>query len=163
MVSAYDKGQGSFQPGAQRHQVGQPNLLPAPDLQQLIHCLDAQPRDAKHLLLWRPVEIHWKAVSMVECPGEFGIDVEGQHAVFCRARGDFRSAIAVKTHEPVSLIQSVLTHQRRLAQRELLRRVRNRTESRKVHTPKAIAGIEVRRNIQNGGIAGIIGSNDHLR
>ena len=99
---------------------------------------------------------------MRQSPGQLGVHLQIKHAAAVR-QDDFLVRKAIKTHEPVSLVQPVLAQQRRGLQGQIGRSIGDGAKGRVVHAPQARALVEVAAGAQNSRIAGTIGPHNHLR
>ncbi|MOA00514.1 hypothetical protein D3C78_1198830 [compost metagenome] len=99
---------------------------------------------------------------MLQRPGELRVDIEIEHAI-APDRGYLTDVEAIKAIQPVGLIKPVFTHERRLDERQVLRRIRNGAEGRIINAPQTVAAIKPGAGGENGAIVCAIGPHDHLR
>ena len=76
--------------------------------------LHADAWDAQDALIVVAIDIHRKGFGVAQCPREFGIDVEVK--VRMLVVHELIGAELVEAHEPVGLIETVLTNEGRLLQ-----------------------------------------------
>ena len=97
----------------------------------------SQARNAQKRLARSAVDVDRKQSPVAQSPGELGVALEIEHAI-ARSIKDFLGREAVEAHQPVGLIKTMLTHQRRTPQRQALRGVRNRAEGGIVDAPQTV-------------------------
>lgn len=99
-------------------------------------------------------------MKIAQGPGKFRVDFEIEISLaLCR---EFVRGETVEPDQPVGLIQPMLPYQRRRNQRQLARRIWNRTESGIVDTPQFMPGVKRTRLLQNIGIRRVRRPNNHL-
>ena len=97
---------------------------------------------------------------MAECPGEFGIHVEGE--VFGLAGRYFAGAEAVVTHEPVGLVETVLADEWGGVNGEAEVGVGDGAEGGIVDAFKFVLGVEGGGSLEDGAVGGGGCADDHL-
>src|ERR1700722_3599072 len=97
----------------------------------------SQAGHAQERLARSPVDVDRKESPVAQSPSELRVALEVEHAV-ARSFKDFLRCKAIEAHQPVGLIKTVLAHQRRAAQREALRSMRDRAEGGIVDAPQAV-------------------------
>jgi len=95
-------------------------------------------------------------------PGELGVHVQRQHAVLACGH-DLAMREAVKTHQPVGLVEPVFAHGGRRDQRQRARRIGDGAEGRVVHAPQPVHAVQAGAGGQDGAVVGGVGADDHLR
>ena len=100
---------------------------------------------------------------MLQGPGKLWVDIKRQHTVRLRRIDHLLRGKTVKAHQPVGLIQPVLTHQGWTLQRQNSTRIGNRAERRIIDTPQTKSVIQAIGAADDVAIGRCICPHNHLR
>ena len=105
------------------------------------------------------VQVHREVLTVVQRPGQFGVDIQRQVA---GAAKQLRGTKAVAAQKKVGLVQAVLAQQWRRGKGHRVRALRDGAKGRVVDPAQAVVAIQRSRGMQDGAVVGGIGADDHL-
>jgi hypothetical protein len=157
-VGHLDEGARLLEGRAHAHEVVVADRAVAARPEDAVHRAAAEARDAQERLAPRSVHVHGELLAVAQRPGELGVHGEIEVA----ARRDLLGRELVEAHEPVGLVEPVLAQEGRLDQRKLGGRVGDGREGGVVDALEPVGAVEAGRGLQDGGVVGRVGADDHL-
>ena len=130
--------------------------------EDLAHRRRPQSRHAQQLFFRCAVYINRELLAKLQRPGEFGVNIERQVAIRFRRLRDLMRSVAVKAHQPVRLIQTMLAHQWRAFERQDRARIGDRRERAVIDAAQTERAVQLACLGHDIGITRIVGTHDHL-
>ena len=111
-------------------QVFKPEFSKPPHLENALHAAHPETGDSEKVCARRLIHIDWEEGAVPHCPGKLGIHGE----VECSRFGSqFFFGKTIEAEQPVGLIETVLTNERRTIQWKFRIAVRNRAKRALIH------------------------------
>lgn len=140
MIGGDYEGEAFFQIDPHLHEVVHADVMKAAGRNDPFGIPHPEARDAQDYFVVGFVKIDGKEVAITQRPGKLWVDIEIEVGlVFCC---DFIDFVSIEAHEPISLVETVLTDQGRRFEWEANRGVRYGAESRVVDAPELEIYIE---------------------